>query len=198
MKRIIILATAICFGLAISALAQEPVDLTGEMMASGYLGYSIGLGDMFKDYTEAYYEYSAGAGLSLGGTFHYGLKENIMLGGELMIQSYKFESEYKGTPVPGVELGEFSDSETEVNILATGLYAMNYTDEKSFFLTGGVGFYDSGGMKLGLNAGIVYSMEVSPKISIFGMPRFHIVFADDTFELLQLAVGAQFSVGPGQ
>lgn len=200
MKRIITLVAAICLCLGISTLAQQPVDFTGKMIAAGYLSYSIGMGDPFKDVKAGYTTFESSAGIGLGGHFFYGMNENVMLGGELMLQNYGFKQETESYTMGliTVPASSSSNSEMKFNIIANGLYAINAMDTKSLYAIGGLGLYDFGGMKLGLNAGIVYSVEVSPKVSIFGMPRFHIVFADDTFELLQLAVGAQFSVGPGQ
>ena len=177
-----------------SAIAQF-YDLTGQMMAGAYLSYAFGMGDIFKDYEDQYFKVTSSAGIGFGGTFYYGLKEKIMLGGELMFQHYGGSVESKTTSPFGAYTGSGGASSTKLSILANGLYAMSYDDESAFFLSGGAGLYDYGGMKLGLNAGVLYRKMVSDKVYIYGSPRFHIVFGDVTFELLQLAVGVQFSLG---
>lgn len=168
MKCIIVAALALCIILSVSSLGQ---DMTGKMKAGGYLGYTLGMGDAFQN---------TDAGICLGGQFYYGWKENLMIGGELMLQSYGHDG---------------GGGSTELNILANGLYVMNYDDETAFFLTGGAGFYDFGGMKLGLNGGIVYRKMVSPTMAVFGSPRFHVIFADGTPMLIQLAIGVEFPLG---
>jgi len=194
MKRLLIILVGI-FVLTIPSAFAQLNDLTGEMLIGGYLGYSIGMGDPFKDYETANYKVTTNAGFCFGGTFYYGLQEKLMIGGEIMFQSYGGDVEYTGTSQYGYT-GSGGASSTELSILANGLYAMNIDDESAFFLCGGAGLYDYGGMKLGLNAGVMYRKMLSDNFYIYGQPRFHLVLADATFELLQLAVGVQYMIGP--
>ncbi len=190
MKRGLLTLAMICFLFTMSASSQ---DLTGEMYVGGFLGYSLGMGDVFQDVDNAYYKYSFGPGFNFGGTFHYGMNEKMMLGGEMMFQSYKADLEYKTS---AYTFGG-SGSSTEFNILGSVLYALSYDDESAFFLMGGAGLYGFGGMKLGLNAGVMYRKMLSPKLGIYGAPRFHLVLAESTYELLQIMVGVQYSLGSG-
>ncbi len=190
MKRTTAVLLATVLILAVSVQAQD-FNLKGKMMASGYLGYALGMGDVFDEYESDYYKYSLDAGISFGGMFHYGIAEKFMIGGELMLQKYKAKAEYTGPS--GYGFGDADDSETNTHILANCLYAMNYTDDNdAFFLTFGGGIYDD---DFGLNGGIVYRKMVSPTIGIFAMPRIHLVMADDTFELIHLAVGVMIPIG---
>jgi hypothetical protein len=169
MKRIIL--TVLIAGLLISTPVLGQDDLTGKMFAGGYLGYGFGLGDAFPGDVDA--------GFGFGGTFHYGLNERMMIGGELGFQNYD-----SGT-----------ESELETNILFNGLYAFNYTRETGFYLTFGGGFYGGNDTNFGINGGIVYSKLISETISLYGMPRLHIIFADETPMILQLAVGIHIPIG---
>jgi len=176
MKRVTLLA--VCLILAVSVSAQD--DLTGKMFAGGYLGYGFGFGDAFEDIETGLGTIERGAGFGFGGTFHYGLNEKLMIGGELGFQNYKAGDE----------------SELETNILFNGLYAFNYVeDETGFFGTFGGGFYGGSDTNFGINGGILYSKLISETISLYGMPRLHIIFADGTPMILQLAVGVLIPIG---
>lgn len=188
MKRGLLTLVMVCFLFTMSASSQ---DLTGEMLVGGFLGYSLGMGDLFSDIETTNYKYTFGPGFNFGGTFYYGLNEKMMIGGELMFQSYKADIEYK---IAGSYYGG-SGSTTELNILGSVLYALSNDDETALFLMGGIGFYNFGGMKLGLNAGVMYRKMITPQLGIYGAPRFHLVLGAGTFELLQLMVGVQYSLG---
>lgn len=164
------LATAFVFIFVFGSAAYSQ-DLEGKIKAGGYLGYTIGFGDAFSG--------PADAGVNFGGTFHYGIKENLMIGGELGLQSYDYGSE----------------SDTKVNIIGSVLYPLNYTDEKAFYLTGGAGIYGGNDSGFGINGGIVYSFQVAESIQIYGMPRLHIVFMDNTPMMLSLSAGVFFDFG---
>jgi hypothetical protein len=193
MKRLSIIIVVLFIITMPSAFGQF-IDLTGEKLAGVYLSYAFGMGDPFKDYEDQYFKVTTSAGIGFGGTFYYGLKEKIMIGGELMFQRYGGEVESK-PGAPAIFSGSGGASSTELSFLANGLYALSHDDETAFFLCGGAGLYDYGGMKLGLNAGVFYRKMVSDKIYVYGSPRFHLVFADATFELLQIAVGVQMMLG---
>lgn len=185
MRRTLFIVVALSLALSVSAGSQ---DLTDQMLVSGYLGYSLGFGDYFKDFETPLAKYENSAGISFGASFHYWLREKYAIGGEIMFQRYGHDVELK----PGAPIQAAADGgSTEFNLLITGLHALDYTDDASLFLTGGIGLYDAGGMKFGLNAGAIYRKMVTEKIGVYAMPRLHLVFASDMYELFQLAVGVQ-------
>jgi len=195
LKRIFLI-TAMILVMAAAVSAQ---DLTGQMKVNGYAGYTLGFGDLFKTRTAGDYEFKGSAGLCFGGQFFYGLKENIMIGGELMFQAYNFESKYTGPAIPGFDpsLLEFDEGSSELNFLANILYMMNEDDETSFSLIGGLGFYDFGGSEIGFSGGILYEKAMGESFKAFAMPRLHIVMADESVMMFQIAIGATFPIGGG-
>ncbi|MCK4372738.1 MAG: hypothetical protein KAW61_06300 [candidate division Zixibacteria bacterium] len=189
MKRAVLLMLALCLVLSVSALGQdEDAGLKGKMFVSGYGGYTIGMGDAFFDETIAGIDVSFKAGISFGGAFHYGVTEKLLIGGELGLQSYKSEASFGGISA--------SETETKMNILASGLYALNYVeDEQAFFLAFGVGQY-AGWDEFGFNAGVLYAKKMGEKLSVFVMPRIHYVMSDpDAAMMVQVAVGVTFPLG---
>ena len=193
MKRALLLMLALCLVLSVSALGQdEDEGLKGKMFVSGYGGYTIGMGDAFFDEEETIGGVTVGAsfkaGISFGGAFHYGVTEKLLVGGELGLQSYKAEVTIMGTSA--------SETETKMNILASGLYALNYVeDEQAFFLAFGVGQY-AGWDEFGFNAGVLYSKKMGEKLSVFVMPRFHYVMVDpDAAMMFQVVAGVTFPIG---
>lgn len=194
MKRLVLFISIFVFALAGSAGAQGLFDMTGQMLATGYFGYSLGFGDAFQDIEVPGMKVSFGPTFNFGGQFFYGWKGNLMVGGEMMLQSYKLKAEYTEVDwATGLETTyEASDSETKFNIVAEVLYGLNYTDESGFFLNGGLGIYDS---DVGMCGGFMFRKLVSEKIYIYGMPRLHVIFADSTPMILQLAAGLQFPIG---
>ena len=189
MKRAVLLMLALCLVLSVSALGQdEDAGLKGKMFVSGYGGYTIGMGDAFFDETIAGIDVSFKAGISFGGAFHYGVSDKFLVGGELGLQSYKAEASFGGISA--------SETETKMNILASGLYALNYVeDEQAFFLAFGVGQY-AGWDEFGFNAGVLYAKKMGEKLSVFVMPRIHYVMVDpDAAMMVQVAVGVTFPLG---
>ena len=184
MKRVFVLTMALCLAITMTVTGQ---DLTGKMLAGGYAGYTLGFGDAFPDDDV----FSRNAGISFGGTFHYGINEKMMIGGELGFQSFKTEVE-----LPAILGGSSSETSTEMNILFNGLYAINYTDdENAFFVTAGGGLYGGDDSELGIFGGIVYRKMVSETIGAYVMPRFHYVMSDPAMTMLQIAVGVHIPVG---
>ncbi len=84
----------------------------------------------------------------------------------------------------------------KMNILASGLYALNYVeDEQAFFLAFGAGFY-GGWEEVGFNGGVLYTKMVGEKLALFVMPRFHYVMADpDAPMMFQVVGGVTFPIG---
>jgi hypothetical protein len=190
------LIAVLCLLFSATAFGQMS-DLKGKMMATGHLGYALGMGDAFADFTEPFTntEFSSGPGIGFGGQFYYGIQDNWLIGGELMFQSYTFKMSTPANLTLGIPEMEVSESQTELNILANAMYAASQTKNSTLFLLGGAGMYDFGGMKMGLNSGLVWRHQVSDNVYLFGMPRFHVVFADSTPMMVQLTMGAQFSFG---
>jgi hypothetical protein len=196
MKRTLIVFAVLCLVISASAGAQM-TDFKGQTWATGHLGYAFGMGDAFADYSEPYtnLEVSSGPGIGFGGQVYYGLKNNLLIGGELMFQTYTVEVTAPGNLALGIPDVSISDSQTELNLLANTLYAVNQTRNSALFLMGGTGLYDFGGTQLGLNTGLLWRRQVSDNWHLFGMPRMHVVFTDNTPLMIQLTMGAQFSLG---
>ena len=182
MKRVAATLVVACVLLATSVFGQG-LGPEGQMWAGGYLGYGFGMGDPFVDEDG----FSFKAGLGFGGTFHYGLNEKMIIGGELGFQSYKSEFDILGT--------KDSKTTTETNILFSGLYTLNYEDEKALFLSFGGGLYGSDNSEFGFFGGILYRKLITETIFLYGMPRLHLILADETMKILQLSVGVQIPIG---
>lgn len=198
MKKALLLMLVVCMALGVTAVAENGDGVKGKMFASGYAGYALGFGDLFKDYEETFgpsrYKYSFDAGIGFGGAFHYGVTPKLMVGGEVGLQSYKSELEVTGDLFGFNEAG--SNTNTELNVLATALYALNYAaQQNALFLTFGVGNY--GGLDaIGLSFGIMYMKMMSTAWALYFMPRMHYVLSDpDAAMMFQLLVGASFPIG---
>lgn len=195
MKRTLLIM--VIFSLIISvSLSAQVRDYTGKSWASGNLGYAFGTGDAFVNYTEPISNttFSSDAGIGFGGQFYYGVKPNLLIGGELMFQSYSFKMSTPTNLSLGIQGSDISQTNTESNFIVNAMYGVNQSRNSDLFLMGGTGFYDFGGMELGFNSGLLWRKQVSPTVHIFGMPRVHIVLADDTPTMFQLTMGAQFSL----
>lgn len=204
MKRSLLFIAVLCLAIAASASAQQTTqttqsmqDFTGQTWVTGNLGYAFGMGDAFADYTEPYtnVEYSSDAGIGFGGQFYYGLKYNLLIGGELMFQTYTAKVTVPANLALGVPQSSVSHSSTEANLLVNSLYGLNQTRTSALFLMGGTGFYDFGGTKLGLNTGLLWRKQVSNDWYLFGMPRLHVILTDNSPMMIQLTMGAQFNIG---
>lgn len=200
MKRTLLIVALACFAFAITATAQTPVQgqtYKGQTWATGHLGYAIGMGSAFDSYTEPVTntKFSSDAGFGFGGQLYFGVNEKWLIGGELMIQRYSFEASTPANLALSLPASSVSDSKTEVNVLANSMVALNQSKKSSLFFMGGTGLYDFDGMQLGLNTGLFWRKQVSPTVWLFGMPRFHVVFTDNTPTMVQLTMGAQFSLG---
>jgi hypothetical protein len=196
MKRVLLTCAVFCLILAVSASAQMS-DFTGQTWLSGQLGYAFGMGDAFVSYTEPYTnsEFSTDAGIGFGGQFYYGMQQNWLIGGELLVQRYTASISTPANLSLGIPEMDISESTTKVNVLVNSLYAVNQTQKSVLFLSGGTGLYDFGGTQLGLNSGLVWRYQMSDNFYLTGMPRFHVVFTDNTPMMIQLTMGAQFSLG---
>lgn len=194
MKRFIVIMVAIAALLAGSAMAQD-MGCKSKMMGSVYGAFAFGMGDAFKDITTNHFEVSMDAGIGFGGMFHYGVAEKIFVGAELGVQSYKAKSKYTGPANPAAAALAYDDSNMEVNFLANGLYAINYTDDaNALFVTVGAGLY-GGFDDFGVNGGFMYRKMVSPNLGVFFMPRFHLLFSDPSAMMVQAAVGVSYPFG---
>ena len=196
MKRALLICAVFCLVISVSASAQLP-SYKGQSWATGHLGYAFGMGNAFSSYSEPYTntEFSSDAGIGFGGQYYYGVKENLLIGGELLFQRYTVKMSVPANLALGLPEIDVSESQTELNVLVNTLYAVNRTRNSALFLMGGTGLYDFGGTQLGLNGGLVWRKQVSDKVHLFGMPRLHVVLTDSTPTMIQLTMGAQFSLG---
>lgn len=198
MKRVIFTAVALCLVLAIGTSAQE-MGMKNKMMLNGYLGYTIGMGDAFDDQEFQGGSTSSNATFNFGANFHYGVAPKFMVGGDFFAWMWKVETEID-TEVPG--FGDLEGDETNLQfaILGSALYHA-YTSEKAdLFLQAGFGphFMDGGGessTEFGAMAGGFYKYKVSPKLGVFFMPRWHILFSDPSAMLIQLSAGVSIPLG---
>jgi hypothetical protein len=161
------------------------------MRATGYAGWSLGFGDAFDDIVYNGYKHTSDAGFTIGGMFHYGVTDKILVGGELMFQSYRWKNRLTGSVVPYVGFVETSGSDTKANFLGSAMYAFNYEDAQTIFLIAGAGIYDS---DFGINGGVAYTKQLSPEWYLYVAPRLHIIFSASTAMLLQLAAGVQYFI----
>ncbi|MHC4676417.1 MAG: hypothetical protein ACYTBZ_28345 [Planctomycetota bacterium] len=196
MKRTVLVCAVFCLVISVSASAQMS-DFKGQTWATGHLGYAFGMGDAFASYSEPITntEFSSDAGVGFGGQFYYGVKQNLLIGGELMFQRYTVKISMPAILALSIPETEISESQTEINVIVNTLYAVSQTRNSALFLMGGTGIYDFGGTQLGLNTGLVWRKQVSDNVHLFGMPRLHVVLTDTTPMMIQLTMGAQFSLG---
>ncbi|MGB5106406.1 MAG: hypothetical protein WBP29_02915 [Candidatus Zixiibacteriota bacterium] len=188
MKRFVISAILLVL---LAASAGSAATLKSFMMAGPYAGYTLGLSG-FYDEENAFFKASSSPGVNFGGNFHYGLSEKMMIGGEIYIQSIKYEQEAKD---PLFGQADFSESESGTNFLFSALYAMSYMQRAMLMLNAGAGLYDTGDNDIGFFGGVMYQRMVAAKMSLFLLARLHFIMADDTLMMLQLAVGLHFWLG---
>jgi len=195
MKRTLFVLAIVSLFVAASLSAQVR-DFTGKSWVSGNLGYAVGTGDAFASYTEPITntEFSSDAGIGFGGQFYYGVKPKLLIGGELMFQSYSVEISTPPSLALGIQGSDYSDSRTETNFLVNAMYGVAQTRSSDLFLMGGSGLYDFGGTQFGLNSGLFWRHQVSNSVHLYGMPRMHVVLTDSTPLMFQFTMGAQFSL----
>ncbi len=191
-----LLVLAIFCLLVTTSLSAQVRDLKGQSWVSGNLGYAFGTGDAFTSYTEPITstKFSSSAGIGFGGQYYYGVKPKLLIGGELMFQSYSVEMSMPANLALGIQETESSESRTETNVIVNTMYSVSQTRNSDLFLMGGPGLYDFDGMQLGMNTGLFWRHQVSPTVHLFGMPRMHIVLTDNTPIMFQFTMGAQFSI----
>ncbi len=180
-------------------LMAEP-GLKGKMMVGPYAGYTIGFGDAFQDVEFPGFKSSFGPSYNLGGNFHYGLSDKMMIGGEIYLQNYtyKVESDLLGF---GKRLGgaaaayEASESELESSFLFSALYRLSMMQKAMLMLNFGGGLYGGSENEIGFFGGIMYQRLLAAKLAIFLASRMHFVMASETIMMLQLMVGVHFWLG---
>ena len=91
MKRILLICLVFCLFVSVSESSQIH-NFKGKSWLSGNMGYAFGMGDAFTSFTEPLTntEFSSDAGIGFGGQYYYGVKENLLIGGELMFHSACF------------------------------------------------------------------------------------------------------------
>ena len=200
MKRSIVIMIAIAALMAGSVMAQD-LGCKGKMLAGGYAGYTLGLGDPFGDEEYVVFGVTAkssySAGIGFGGTFHYGVAPKFMVGGELGLQNYSVEVDIPAQTIMGQTIPATKEEESsmETNILGSCLYALNYTDDGAMFINFGAGLYGGGESEIGFFGGILYQKKLSESMNWFVMPRFHYVMTDTAMKMFQIAAGVNFSLG---
>jgi len=167
----------------------QDFDLKGNMVAGGYAGYTLGMGDPFGDDNGCSFD----AGIGFGGTFHYGVTPKMMVGGELGFQSYK--AEVDAVTIMGFTSPGTSSSSTETNFLGSCLYALNYADDGAMFINFGAGLYGGADSEIGFFGGILYQKKLGETMNWFVMPRFHYVMTDTAMKMIQIAAGVNFAIG---
>ena len=195
MRKSLLVFMVICLAIAGSTSAQM-VDYKGQNWLTGHLGYAFGMGNAFSNYTDpsTSIKLSSDAGIGFGGQYYFGLKKNLLIGGEVMFQRYSATLTTPANLALSIPETEISASTTESNFIVNTLYAVNQSPTSALFFMGGAGLYDFGGMELGLNTGLTWRKKVGDNMHIFGMPRLHVVLIDDTPMMFQLTMGAQFSL----
>jgi len=155
-----------------------------QFSASTYLGYSFGMGKMFRDSETVTSRSSSTAGASFGAIFHYSVGLRTQIGLELMLQDYTYEFETLGNPVN-------SSGKMRTDILLHGMLSLTQSDNYAVHLTLGVGYYDFGDGGAGFNAGMMYRGSDLSGTAIFVAPRIHFSLSDsgDLYQMMQLAVG---------
>jgi len=190
MRKTLITTAILSLMLSMTAFGQG---VKGKMFIGGYGGYTLGFGDAFYDEEESFegvtYKASFKPGINLGGTFHYGVSEKFMVGGELGFQAYVEKYSAGGS--------EESETYNKNSILFNGLYALNYVEGKNaMFLTFGAGLRQFPDYEFGFFGGLVYRIMVSEKVGLCGMPRFHYIMTDgDAPMMFSLSVGVLIPIG---
>lgn len=200
MKRVIITAMALCLILALSVSAQE-MGMKNKMMLSAYGGYTMGMGDAFDDVETEHYKMESSATLNFGANFHYGVAPKILVGADVFAWMWKVEAEAVGTIPGGITLPAADETNLQFAILGSALYHAYTQEKQDLFLQVGVGphFLDGGeggsSTEFGVMAGGFYKYMVSPKVGVFFMPRWHMLFSDPSAMLIQLSAGVSIPLG---
>lgn len=199
MKRIVFTAMALCLLLALSISAQD-MGMKNKMMLGAYAGYTIGMGDAFDDVETAHYKWESSATLNFGANFHYGVAPKIMVGADFFAWMWKFEAEAVGE-TPGFEDLGGDETNLQFAILGSALYHAYTAEKADLFLQAGIGphFMDGGegasSTEFGIMLGGFYKYMVSPKVGIFFMPRWHMLFSDPSAMLIQASAGVSIPLG---
>jgi len=191
MKKVVAIVAVMVLMMGLSAYAQDVASCKGKLNAIGYGAYAIGFGDVFDDTKmtvgNVTTEHSFDAGLGFGVIGQYGVLDKLFVGLEVGLQMYKAEAKTTGAQIPVPDVDE---TNTEVNILANGMYAISYTDDlNAFFITAGLGMYGGDNSEFGLNGGFMFRRMLSPNVGVMVMPRFHYVMSDPAGTMAQIAAG---------
>lgn len=210
MKKILIwftlIVVLIAFGSA-SAATKSSNKATGGFGTSkfaigGNLGYSIGFGNAFKEYSYGFYSPYYGdwgwkiknkLGFSIGGKFKYKINPKFSLLGIL---------EYQGGSVDVTRTGSYwgggaSSSYHFTNLIANAVYHLNPQQKNTYYLDGGLGLYrGSGNTNAGINMGAGVEHFFQPDLALDGGARFHIIFTSgNSTTYLNIYAGVNYYFG---
>jgi hypothetical protein len=175
---------------------------TGKFAIGGNLGYSIGFGNAFKEYSYGYYSPYYGdwgwkiknkLSLSFGAKFKYKINPKFSLGGIL---------EYQGGSVDVTRTGGYwgggaSGSYHWTNLLGSIIYNLTPQQKNNYYLAGGLGLYmGSGTTDLGIHMGGGVEHFFQPDLSLDGGARFHIIFTSgNSTTYLNIYAGVNYYFG---
>jgi hypothetical protein len=164
---------------------------TGKFAIGGNLGYSIGFGDAFKEYSGYGYKFKNKLGISFGAKFKYKINPKFSLGGILEYQGGSSDWE-----TPGGWGGSYDDSYHFTNLLASAIYNLKPQQKNSFYLAGGLGLYMDGDTNLGIHMGGGMEHFFQPDLSLDAGARFHVIFTSgETTTYINIYAGVNYYFG---
>jgi len=174
----------------------------GKFAIGGNLGYSIGFGNAFKEYSYGFYNPYYGdwgwkiknkLSFSFGAKFKYKINPKFSLGGVL---------EYQGGSVDVTRTGGYwgggaSGSYHFTNLLASAIYHLNPQQKNTYYLDGGLGLYmGSGSTNMGVHMGAGVEHFFKPDLALDGGARFHIIFTSgNSTTYLNIYAGVNYYFG---
>jgi hypothetical protein len=181
--------------------SASAMDNTGKWAAGGYLGYSFGFGDAFKEHQFGYpipgsgfssYSFQNKLGFCLGAQVKYGLKPKMDLVGNLDYQAGSVD--VKGGA--GGYSYDAGDSYDFTAILGNVLYTFSPEKKTTPNVTGGVGLYMDGDTNLGINLGGGIEHLLKKNLTLDAGARFHMIFSEgDKTTYLQIRAGVMYYFG---
>lgn len=202
MGKALFVVAIICLMLTMTVFSQDVEDtevtaprqgVDGKMFIGGFVGYTLGFGNAFWNEEESFggitIKSSFKPGFNLGGTFHYGVSDKFMVGGELSFQTYGAKE--------SIGDNEESESFNKNSILFNGLYVLNYVEaENTLFFTFGAGLRQFANYKFGLFGGLVYRKMISERVGLCGIPKLHYIMSNGGNPLMfSLSAGVMIPIG---
>jgi len=172
----------------------------GKFAIGGNLGYSIGFGNAFKEYSWGYpynggwygYKFKNKLGVSFGAKFKYKINPKFSLGGTLEYQGGSVDVKHSG----GFFGGSYNNSYHFTNLLASAIYNLKPQQKNSFYLAGGLGLYMDGNTNLGIHMGGGLEHFFQPNLSLDAGARFHVIFTSgETTTYINIYAGVNYYFG---